>query len=150
MNQTNQIRVLIADDHAVVRNGLRFFLLAYDHLEPVGEAASGEECIALCGELQPDVILMDLMMPGIGGIAAIRAIREQYPDTQLIALTSFVDDQTVQAALKAGAIQLSAKGCVGRRTGGRDSSRRAGSRYVSPGGHSSVGPLHHRGGHAGP
>jgi NarL family two-component system response regulator LiaR len=104
MNQTSQIRVLIADDHAVVRNGLRFFLLAYDHLEPVGEADSGEDCITLCGQLQPDVVLMDLMMPGIGGIAAIRAIREQYPDTQVIALTSFVDDRTVQAALKAGAI----------------------------------------------
>ena len=104
MSETKHIRVLIADDHAVVRSGLRFFLLAYDHLEPVGEAASGEDCITLCGQLQPDVVLMDLMMPGIGGIAAIRSIRQQYPGTQVIALTSFVDDQTVQAALKAGAI----------------------------------------------
>ena len=104
MNETKHIRVLIADDHAVVRNGLRFFLLAYDDLEPVGEAASGEECITLCGQLRPDVVLMDLMMPGIGGVAAIRAIHQHYPGTQVIALTSFVDDQTVQAALKAGAI----------------------------------------------
>ena len=104
MNEMKHIRVLIADDHAVVRNGLRFFLLAYDDLEPVGEAASGEDCITLCGQLRPDVVLMDLMMPGIGGVAAIRAIHQQYPATQVIALTSFVDDQTVQAALKAGAI----------------------------------------------
>ena len=104
MSKPPHIRVLIADDHAVVRNGLRFFLLAYDHLEPVGEASSGEECVALCGELHPDVVLMDLMMPGIGGVAATREIRQQYPRTQVIALTSFVDDQTVQAALKAGAI----------------------------------------------
>lgn len=104
MNETTHIRVLIADDHAVVRNGLRFFLLAYDNLEPVGEASSGEDCVTLCGQLRPDVVLMDLMMPGIGGVAAIRAIRQQYPNTHVIALTSFVDDQTVQAALKAGAI----------------------------------------------
>ena len=104
MTDTPRIRVLIADDHAVVRNGLRFFLLAYDSLEPIGEASSGEECVTLCGELQPDVVLMDLMMPGIGGVAAIREIRQRYPRTQVIALTSFVDDRTVQAALKAGAI----------------------------------------------
>ncbi len=104
MTDMPQIRVLIADDHAVVRNGLRFFLLAYDNLAPIGEASSGEECVTLCGELKPDVVLMDLMMPGIGGVAAIREIRQRYPDTQVIALTSFVDDRTVQAALKAGAI----------------------------------------------
>jgi NarL family two-component system response regulator LiaR len=104
MNDTSRIRVLIADDHAVVRKGLRFFLLAYDNLEPVGEASSGEEAVTLCGELRPDVVLMDLMMPGIGGVAAIREIRQRYPAVQVIALTSFVDDQTVQAALKAGAI----------------------------------------------
>lgn len=104
MNDIPHIRVLIADDHAVVRKGLRFFLLAYDTLDPVGEASSGEECVTLCGELHPDVVLMDLMMPGIGGVAAIREIRRRYPAIQVIALTSFVDDQTVQAALKAGAI----------------------------------------------
>lgn len=104
MNAANRIRVLIVDDHAVVRNGLRFFLLAYDNLELVGEASSGEDCITLCGQLHPDVVLMDLMMPGIGGVAAINAIRHEYPQTQTIALTSFVDDETVQAALKAGAI----------------------------------------------
>lgn len=104
MSEPRPIRVLIVDDHAVVRNGLRFFLLAYDNLELVGEAASGEDSVTLCAQLRPDVALMDLMMPGIGGVAAIRAIRQQQPAPQVIALTSFVDDQTVQAALKAGAI----------------------------------------------
>jgi two-component system, NarL family, response regulator LiaR len=104
MSESHHIRVLIADDHAVVRSGLRFFLLAYDNLEPVGEAPSGEDCVALCDQLRPDVVLMDLKMPGLGGVAAIRAIRQQHPATQVIALTSFADDQTVQAALKAGAI----------------------------------------------
>ncbi len=99
-----RIRVLIVDDHAVVRNGLRFFLLAFDQLEPVGEAGSGEEGLQACEQLQPDVVLMDLMMPGMGGVAATRLIRQKFPAIQVIALTSFADDQTVQAALKAGAI----------------------------------------------
>ncbi|MFN8595079.1 MAG: response regulator transcription factor [Anaerolineae bacterium] len=104
MTDARRIRVLIVDDHAVVRNGLRFFLLAFDQLELIGEAASGEESLEAAALMQPDVILMDLMMPGMGGVAAIRAIRQKYPAIQLIALTSFADDQTVQAALKAGAI----------------------------------------------
>ncbi len=104
MTDDYRVRVLIVDDHAVVRNGLRFFLLAFDHLEPVGEASSGEESVGVCEQLRPDVVLMDLMMPGMGGVAAIRLIRQKFPATQVIALTSFADDQTVQAALKAGAI----------------------------------------------
>ena len=104
MTDARRMRVLIVDDHAVVRNGLRFFLLAFDQLELIGEAASGEESLEAAALMQPDVILMDLMMPGMGGVAAIRAIRQKYPAIQLIALTSFADDQTVQAALKAGAI----------------------------------------------
>ncbi len=104
MTDSYRIRVLIVDDHAVVRNGLRFFLLAFDQLEPVGEAGSGEEGVDACEQLRPDVVLMDLMMPGMGGVAAIRLIRQKFPTIQVIALTSFADDQTVQAALKAGAI----------------------------------------------
>ena len=98
-----KIRVLIVDDHAVVRNGLRFFLLAAEGLELVGEAASGEEALTQCARLQPDVVLMDLMMPGMGGVSAIRALREQNPDTRVIALTSFEEEDLVQKALSAGA-----------------------------------------------
>jgi NarL family two-component system response regulator LiaR len=100
----HRIRVLIVDDHAVVRNGLRFFLLAFDHLELIGEAGNGEESLEAATLMKPDVILMDLVMPGMDGVSAIRAIRQKHPEIQLIALTSFADDQTVQAALKAGAI----------------------------------------------
>jgi NarL family two-component system response regulator LiaR len=105
MSESDRIRVLIVDDHAVVRNGLRFFLLAFDSIvEPIGEAASGEEGVELCERLNPDVVLMDLVMPGMGGVAATRVIRQKHAHIQVIALTSFADDQTVQAALKAGAI----------------------------------------------
>jgi len=95
---------MIVDDHAVVRSGLGAFLLAFDELELVGEAADGEEALRLCTQARPDVVLMDLVMPGMDGVTATRAIREQHPDTQVIALTSFGERERVQAALKAGAI----------------------------------------------
>ena len=104
MSEEHPIRVMIVDDHAVVRSGLATFLLAYDDLEPAAEAGSGEEAIRLCGEQELDVILMDLMMPGMDGVATTRAIREQYPHIQVIALTSFKDDDLVQGVLQAGAI----------------------------------------------
>jgi NarL family two-component system response regulator LiaR len=98
------IRVMLVDDHAVVRSGLGAFLLAYDDLELVGEAGSGEEAVRLCGELKPDVILMDLMMPVMDGAEATRLIRGSYPDIQVIALTSFKEKELVHRALEAGAI----------------------------------------------
>jgi len=104
MTETGQIRLMIVDDHRVVRSGLSAFLLAYDDLELVGEASGGEEAVRLCAKVKPDVVLMDLVMPGMDGIAATKAIREQCPDTKVIALTSFGDQERVQAALKAGAI----------------------------------------------
>jgi NarL family two-component system response regulator LiaR len=104
MSKETSIRVLIVDDHAVVRGGLRLFLLAFDDLELVGEANSGERALAMCAEVQPDVVLMDLMMPGMGGVEAIRLIRQRQPQVQVIALTSFPEDELVQAALRAGAI----------------------------------------------
>jgi NarL family two-component system response regulator LiaR len=104
MTENVPIRVLIVDDHTLVRSGLKLFLTAYDDLELVGEAASGEEAIRVCSRLQPDVVLMDLVMPGMGGGAATRAIREQCPAIQVIALTSFQDVDMVQKALQAGAI----------------------------------------------
>jgi NarL family two-component system response regulator LiaR len=104
MTEISQIRLMIVDDHRVVRSGLSAFLLACDDLKLVAEASGGEEAVRLCAEVKPDVVLMDLVMPGMDGIAATKAIREQCPKTQVIALTSFGDPERVQAALKAGAI----------------------------------------------
>lgn len=104
MNNAETIRVLIVDDHAVVRSGLSAFLLAFDELELVGEAASGEEAVRKCIELAPDVVLMDLIMPGMNGADATRAIRAACPDVKVIALTSFKDDDLMQKTLQAGAI----------------------------------------------
>jgi NarL family two-component system response regulator LiaR len=104
MNQTTPIRVMLVDDHAVVRSGLAAFLLAFDDLELVGEAGDGEEAARLCGQVNPDVVLMDLVMPGLDGAEATRAIRQQYPQVQVIALTSFKEEDLVQRALQAGAI----------------------------------------------
>jgi NarL family two-component system response regulator LiaR len=104
MAESQPIRVLIVDDHAVVREALRFSLLAYDDVEPVGEAADGERALQLCAQVQPDVVLMDLLMPGMDGITATRAIRQRYPHTQIVALTSFGEVALVRAALEAGAL----------------------------------------------
>ncbi len=97
------IRVLIVDDHSVVREGLRTFLELQDGLEVVGEAADGEEAIEAATRLRPDVILMDLVMPQLGGVAAMRRLREQLPDARIIVLTSFLDDDKLLPALRAGA-----------------------------------------------
>jgi len=104
MNDTNPIKVIIVDDHAVVRSGLSAFLMVYDDLESVGEASSGEAAIRLCQNNCPDVVLMDLVMPGMDGATATHAIREKCPEIQVIALTSFKEQELVQGALKAGAI----------------------------------------------
>ncbi len=98
------IRVMLVDDHAVVRSGLSAFLMAFDDLELVAEAGSGMEAVRLCSQTQPDVILMDLVMPGMDGAATTKAIRDRYPQVQVIALTSFKEEELVQAALQAGAI----------------------------------------------
>ncbi len=104
MSDKKAVRVIIVDDHAVVRSGLSAFLMIFDDLEFVGEAGSGEEAVRLCRKLKPDVVLMDLVMPGIDGAAATQAIRQQCPDTQVIALTSFKEQELVQGVLRAGAI----------------------------------------------
>jgi NarL family two-component system response regulator LiaR len=95
---------MLVDDHAVVRSGLSAFLLAFDDLMLVGEAADGQEAVAKAGQIRPDVILMDLVMPRMDGAQAIAAIRSLYPSIQIVALTSFKEDELVQNALKAGAI----------------------------------------------
>jgi NarL family two-component system response regulator LiaR len=104
MDNSGPIQVMLVDDHAVVRSGLGAFLLAYDDLELVGEADGGEEAVRLCAQIQPDVILMDLVMPGMDGAAATRAIRERWPEVQILALTSFKEKELVEGALQAGAI----------------------------------------------
>jgi two-component system, NarL family, response regulator LiaR len=98
------IRVLIVDDHAVVRSGLNAFISSYDDMVLAGEARSGEEAVNMCISEQPDVVLMDLIMPGMDGAAATREIRQKCPRTQIIILTSFKDEVLVQKAIKAGAI----------------------------------------------
>jgi two-component system, NarL family, response regulator LiaR len=103
-SNTSPIRVLIVDDHTVVRRGLSAFLMVYEDLVRVGEAGGGAEALRLCEEHRPDVILMDLVMPDQDGAATTRIIRERWPDTQVIALTSFKDEDLVHAALQAGAI----------------------------------------------
>jgi DNA-binding NarL/FixJ family response regulator len=98
------IRLLIADDHGVVRQGLRMYLALDPELEVVGEAADGAEALRLAHELEPDVVLMDLLMPVMDGIAATAAIRRELPEVEVIALTSVLEDSAVYGALRAGAI----------------------------------------------
>jgi len=104
MQEQTPIRILLVDDHDMVRRGLAVFLLANDDLVLVGEATNGVEALEKCAEFRPDVVLMDLMMPVMDGITAIRLIRERYPETQVIALTSFSEEKLVETSLQAGAI----------------------------------------------
>jgi NarL family two-component system response regulator LiaR len=97
-------RILITDDHGVVRQGLRMFLSLDPDLEVVGEAENGREALALARELEPDVVLMDLLMPVMDGIEATEAIRSELPEVEVIALTSVLEDASVTGAVKAGAI----------------------------------------------
>jgi DNA-binding NarL/FixJ family response regulator len=98
------IRILIADDHAVVRQGLQMFLALDPELEVIGEAENGEAALNRARELHPDVVLMDMLMPVMDGVSATRAIRSELPDTEVIALTSVLDESSVVDAVKAGAI----------------------------------------------
>jgi two-component system, NarL family, response regulator LiaR len=98
------IRVLITDDHGVVRQGLRMFLSLDPELEVVGEASNGKEALRMARELEPDVVLMDLVMPVMDGIEATGAIRAELPEVEVIALTSVLEDASVSGAVKAGAI----------------------------------------------
>ena len=104
MTEADPIRVILVDDHAMLRKGLRFFLAGFDDLELVGEAASGSEAIQLCAELVPDVVLMDMVMPDMDGAAATQVIRQQTPTVEVIALTSFQEEDLIERALQAGAI----------------------------------------------
>lgn len=104
MDKEDMIRVMIVDDHAMVRSGLEAFLFASQGLKLVAQARNGKEAIDLCSEVNPDVVLMDLLMPGMSGIEATRVIKEHHPQIQVIALTSYKERELVQGVLKAGAI----------------------------------------------
>ena len=104
MDASHTIRVMVVDDHNVVRSGLATFVKAYEDLELMAEARNGLEAVNLCRVKKPDVILMDLMMPVMDGIAATRAILADYPEIKIIAMTSFEDEALVQGVLAAGAI----------------------------------------------
>jgi NarL family two-component system response regulator LiaR len=132
MTETERIRVMIVDDHSVVRSGLATFLSVIPDLELVGEAEGGDEAFVRCGLLKPDVVLMDLMMPGTNGVAATRLIREKYPAIQIIALTSFREETLVQDALQAGAIGYLMKNVSARELASAIRSARAGKMTLSP------------------
>ena len=127
-----KVRILIVDDHSVVRQGLRMFLTLDADLEIVGEAASGEDALEVARELQPDVVLMDLLMPGMGGVAATQLIREQMPDVEVIALTSVLADDAVTGAIRAGAIGYLLKNTEADELRRAIKSAAAGQVYLSP------------------
>jgi NarL family two-component system response regulator LiaR len=107
MTHTDVIRVVLADDNSSMRAGLATFFTVYDDLDLVGEASNGQEALDLCAQVQPDVVLMDILMPVVDGIEAIQVIRRRYPAVRVVVLTSTPDDELIEAALKAGAV-----GCV--------------------------------------
>jgi NarL family two-component system response regulator LiaR len=110
---TERIRVLIVDDHPMVRKGLATFLLAADDLELAGEARNGKQALELCEQSFPDVILMDLVMPEMDGMTAMRVIRQRWPQIQIIALTSFQEQELIHQTLEAGAISYLLKDVSG-------------------------------------
>jgi NarL family two-component system response regulator LiaR len=104
VKSSNPIRVVIVDDYLMVRRGIATFLSVFEDLELVGEASNGESAIRICSQVQPDVVLMDLVMPGMDGTVAIQTIRQQIPNIKVIALTSYKDEELVLDAVQAGAI----------------------------------------------
>ena len=103
-NTIEPIRIMLVDDHAMVRRGLATFLMIFDDFKLVGEAESGPEALERCKETLPDVILMDMVMPGMDGANATRLIRQQFPQVQVLVLTSFKEGELIKNALAAGAI----------------------------------------------
>lgn len=110
MREAHTIRVLIVDDHEIIRTGITYSLSAFPDLELVGEANSGPEALQLCSKTQPDVVLMDMVMPGMDGVQATQAIKKQHPGVQILALTSFHDRERVQRVMQAGAAGYLIKG----------------------------------------
>ncbi|MCL4275081.1 MAG: response regulator transcription factor [Anaerolineales bacterium] len=111
------IKILLVDDHAVVRSGLSKFLMVNKDLKLVGEASDGAEAVQMVALHKPDIVLMDLMMPGMDGIAATREIHKKYPQVKVIALTSFAEQNMVQGALQAGAVGYLQKNVTAKELG---------------------------------
>jgi NarL family two-component system response regulator LiaR len=132
MTDSDRIRVMIVDDHAVVRSGLGAFFAVFPDLELIGEAENGAEAVVRCGLLKPDVILMDLIMPGTDGVTATRQIKANFPDVKVIALTSFQEDDLIQGALQAGAIGYLMKNVTARDLVAAIRSAHAGKMTLSP------------------
>jgi len=132
VTETAPIRVMIVDDHGVVRRGLAAYLRNEGDLELVGEARDGQEALQLCETIQPDVVLMDLIMPELGGAAATRQIRNRWPDVQVIALTSFKEQDMVRDALQAGAISYLLKNVSGDALAGAIRAAHAGRPTLAP------------------
>ena len=126
------IRILLVDDHAVVRSGLSKFLMVNKDLELVAEASDGTEAVQMTGLHKPDVILMDLMMPGMDGITSTREIHQKFPQVKLIALTSFSEQNMVQGALQAGATGYLQKNVTAAELGNAIRSAYAGRMTLSP------------------
>jgi len=129
---TDKIRIMLVEDHAVVRSGLKTFLMVNADMELVGEAENGEQAVVRANALKPDVILMDLMMPVMDGIAATQAIKKQNPSIQIIALTSFQEDELVRNAMKAGAIGYLLKNVSARELAAAIRSAKEGKMTLSP------------------
>ncbi len=110
IEQSTPISVLSVDDHEIVRQGMAFLLLPFEDIEVVGSARSGSEALEMCEELQPDVVLMDMVMPEMDGPIVTQAIKERFPDVQVLVLTSFYDETLVSRAMQAGAIGYLLKG----------------------------------------
>jgi NarL family two-component system response regulator YdfI len=119
MSTLRPIRILVADDHLIIRQGLRLILETAEDLELVGEATDGAEALRLCGQLNPDVVLMDLRMPGMDGLTAIEHLRSEQPEVAVVILTTFNEDELMLRGLRAGA-----KGYLLKDTG-REAPRRA-------------------------
>src|ERR1041385_3405278 len=126
------IKILLVDDHTVVRSGLSKFLMVNKDLKLVGEASDGAEAIQMVSLRKPDVVLMDLMMPGVDGITATREIHQKYPNVKIIALTSFAEQNMVQGDLQAGAIGYLQKNVTAKELGNAIRSACAGRMTLSP------------------
>ena len=127
-----RIRVLIVDDHAMVRRGMRDFLDLHDDLEVVGEAADGLQALALTDALLPDVVVMDLLMPGMDGIAATAELKARHPTIEVVVITSFIEEDRITAAIEAGASGFLLKDAEADDLAGAIRSARAGEVYLDP------------------
>ena len=128
-----RIRVLLVDDHPMVRNGLRDWIGRVDGADVVGEAGDGHEAVRLARQLKPDIVVMDVVLPKLNGIEATRRIVSSLPATKVIAVSGYVDTCRVTEALRAGALAFMPKECTRREIAGAIRSATAGHRYLSPG-----------------